>query len=94
MRARTAAPAAALVHVTVTAPVAVLKAGPWQLYGDRHRIHLTPVARRSCLDCRGAGGRGADGENPEMAACGCWSHRRALRIWLLPTPAWPDEPPF
>ncbi|MFD3976208.1 hypothetical protein [Streptomyces cyaneofuscatus] len=79
--------AAAAVPVALAAAAAVLKAGRWQLYADRH-------PRRSCPDCRGKGGRWAGGPFPEMEACGCWSNRRELRIRLLPVPAWPDEPPF
>lgn len=94
MRARTALLVAAAVPVTVAAAAAALKAGHWDLYADRHRIHLTPVARRSCPGCRGAGGWWVGGPFPEMEACGCWSERRELRIRLLPVPAWPDEPPF
>ncbi|MEV8605999.1 hypothetical protein AB0465_39740 [Streptomyces griseoviridis] len=94
MRARTAALLAAAVPVTVAAAAAVLKAGHWELYADRHRIRFTPVARRSCPHCRGAGGWWVGGPFPEMDACGCWSNRRELRIRLLPVPAWPDEPPF
>ncbi|MEU4181477.1 hypothetical protein [Streptomyces sp. NPDC026589] len=94
MRARTALLVAAAVPVTVVAAAAVLKASHWKLYADRHRIHLTPVARRSCPDCRGAGGWWVDGPYPETEACGCWSERRELRIRLLPVPAWPDEEPF
>lgn len=94
MRTRTAALLAAAVPVTVAAAAAVLKAGRWELYADRHRIHFTPVARRSCPHCRGAGGWWVDGANPEMEACGCWSNRPELRIRILPVPAWPDEPPF
>lgn len=94
MRARTAVLVAAAVPVAVAAAAAVLKAGHWELYADRHRIHLTPVARRSCSDCRGAGGWWTGGANPEMEACGCWSNRRELRIRLLPLPATADEPPF
>ncbi|WTG38649.1 hypothetical protein OHA66_37925 (plasmid) [Streptomyces anulatus] len=95
MRARTALLVAAAVPVTLAAAAAAaLKAGHWKLHADRHRIHLTPVARRSCPDCRGAGGWWVDGPNPETEACGCWSERRELRIRLLPIPAWPDEPPF
>lgn len=94
MRARTAALVAAAVPATVAAAAAVLEAGHWQLYADRHRIHLTPVARRSCPDCRGAGGCWVGGANLEMEACGCWSNRRELRIRLLPLPATAYEPPF
>ncbi|WP_314416158.1 hypothetical protein [Streptomyces sp. DSM 40484] len=94
MRARTAALLVAAVPVTVAAAIVVLKAGCWQLYADRHRIHVTPVARRSCPNCRGAGGRWTGGPFPEMEACGCWSDRPELRIPLLPIPARPDEPPL
>lgn len=94
MRARTALLVAAAVPITVAAATAVLKANRWRLYADRHRIHLAPVACRSCPDCRGAGGWWVDGPNPEMEACGCWSERRELCIQLLPVPAWPDEEPF
>ncbi|MCX4971000.1 hypothetical protein OHA98_41030 [Streptomyces sp. NBC_00654] len=94
MRARTAALVAAAVPVTVAAAAAVLKAGHWTLYADRHRIHLTPAARRSCPDCRGAGGRWTSGLFPEMQACDCWANRRELRIRLLPLPATAYEPPF
>ncbi|MFJ9530493.1 hypothetical protein [Streptomyces cyaneofuscatus] len=86
--------AAAAVPVALAAAAAVLKAGRWQLYADRHRLHITPVARRSCPDCRGEGGWWAGGPFPEMEACGCWSERCELHIRLLPVPAWPDEPPF
>ncbi|MFK0120789.1 hypothetical protein [Streptomyces sp. NPDC090994] len=94
MRLRTAVLAAAAVPVTVAAAAAALKAGHWKVHADRHRIELTPQPRRSCPDCRGAGGWWVDGANPEMEACGCWSDRPELRIRLLPVPAWPDEPPF
>ncbi|WP_409239377.1 hypothetical protein [Streptomyces sp. PA5.6] len=95
MRARSAALVAAAVPVTVAAAAAaVLEAGHWQLSADRHRIRLTPIARRSCPDCRGAGGRWTGDPFPLMEACGCWSDRRELRIRLLPVPNWPDEPPF
>lgn len=94
MRIRTVALVAAAAPVTVAAAAAVLKAGRWQLYADRHRIHLTPVARRSCPDCRGTGGWWVGGPFPEMEACDCWATRRELRIRLLPVPAWPDGPPF
>ncbi|MFJ9188462.1 hypothetical protein ACIRQO_36095 [Streptomyces anulatus] len=94
MRARTALLVAAAVPVALAAATAILKANCWLLYADRHRIHLTPVARRSCPDCRGAGGWWVDGPFPEMEACGCWSERRELLIRLLPLPAPADEPPF
>ncbi|MGW1947353.1 hypothetical protein ACWCRC_23885 [Streptomyces sp. NPDC001940] len=55
---------------------------------------LKPQPRRSCPDCRGAGGWWVGGANPEMEACDCWATRRQLRIRLLPVPAWPDGPPF
>ncbi|MFC9622067.1 hypothetical protein ACFTXM_19430 [Streptomyces sp. NPDC056930] len=93
MRARTAVLVAAAMLVTVAA-AAVLEAGHWRLYADRHRIELKPRPRRSCPDCRGAGGWWVGGPFPEMEACGCWTHRRELRVRLLPIPAWPDEPPF
>ncbi|MFJ4865968.1 hypothetical protein [Streptomyces sp. NPDC088748] len=93
LRARTAVLVAAAVLVTVAA-AAVLEAGPWRLSADRHRIELKPRPRRSCPDCRGAGGWWTGGPFPEMEACGCWSERRELRVRLLPVPAWPDEPPF
>ncbi|WP_449337157.1 hypothetical protein [Streptomyces griseus] len=86
--------AAAAVPLALAAATAVLKASHWKLYADRHRIHLTPYPRRSCPDCRGAGGWWADGPFPEMEACGCWYERRELRIRLLPLPAPADEPPF
>ncbi|MFF0386862.1 hypothetical protein [Streptomyces sp. NPDC004286] len=85
---------AVVLAAAVPALVLAMAAGRWRLYADRHRIELTPRPRRSCPDCRGAGGRWSDGANPEMDACGCWTHRRALRIRLLPVPARPDEPPF
>ncbi|MFE5900931.1 hypothetical protein ACFQ67_26450 [Streptomyces sp. NPDC056488] len=94
MRARTGVLAAVVVPVAVTAAAAVLKSGRWRLYVDRHRIELQPRPRRSCPDCRGAGGWWVDGANPEMEACSCWTTRRELRVRLLPVPAWPDEPPF
>ncbi|MFF0337908.1 hypothetical protein ACFYUM_35625 [Streptomyces fimicarius] len=94
MRARTAALLAVAVPVTVAVAAAVIEAGHWRLYADRHRITLSPRPRRSCPDCRGAGGWWVDGANPEMEACSCWTPRRELRVRLLPVPAWPDEPPF
>ena len=94
MRVRTAVLVAAAVPVMVAAAAAVLEAGRWRLYADRHRIELTPRPRRSCPDCRGAGGWWVDGANPEMEACGCWATRRELRIRFQPVAAWPDEPPF
>lgn len=94
MRARTAVLVAAVVPVTLAAAAAVLRAGRWQLYADRHRIELSPRARRRCPRCHGAGGWWVGGANPEMEPCGCWSDRRELRIRLLPSPGFPDEPPF
>ncbi|MET9466584.1 hypothetical protein ABZY44_17605 [Streptomyces sp. NPDC006544] len=94
MRVRTAVLIVAAVPVTVAAAAAAHKAGHWDLYAARHRIHLTPVARRSCADCRGEGGWWVGGANPEMEVCSCWSGGRELRIRLLPASAWPDEPPF
>ncbi|MCT9094199.1 hypothetical protein N4G70_35970 [Streptomyces sp. ASQP_92] len=70
-----------------------LEAGHRRLYADRHRIELKPRPRRSCPDCRGAGGWWTSGPFLEMEACGCWSERRELRVRLLPVAAW-DEPPF
>ncbi|MEU0102922.1 hypothetical protein [Streptomyces sp. NPDC006267] len=86
--------AAAAVPLALAAATAVLKAGRWKVYADRHRIHLTPYPRRSCPHCLGAGGWWTGGPFPEMGACGCWSERRELRIRLLPLPAPADEPPF
>ncbi|MFJ9478825.1 hypothetical protein ACIRRI_28035 [Streptomyces mirabilis] len=86
---------AAAVPLAAATAAAALRAGHWWLYADRHRIELKPQTRRSCPDCRGAGGWWVGGANPEMEACGCWSDRRELRVRLLPVPAWPDnEPPF
>ncbi|MGA5564289.1 hypothetical protein ACPCUV_24430 [Streptomyces platensis] len=84
----------AAVPVAVATATAVLKAGNWVLFVDRHRIELIPKARRSCSRCHGEGGWWVGGAFPEMEACGCWSDRRELRIRLLPIPAWRDEPPF
>ncbi|MFC0602244.1 hypothetical protein [Streptomyces palmae] len=84
----------AAVPVAAATAAAVLKAGHWELYADRHRIELKPQPRRSCPDCRGAGAWWVDGANPEMEACGCWTSRRELRIRLLPFSDWPGEPPF
>ncbi|MCZ1012675.1 hypothetical protein [Streptomyces lydicus] len=84
----------AALPVAVATATAVLKAGHWRLYADRHRIELKPQPRRSCPDCRGDGGWWVGGANPEMEACSCWAYRRELCIRLLPFPAWPDEPPF
>lgn len=94
MRTRTAVLLAAAVPVTVTAAAAVLKAGRWQLYVDRHRIELSPAARRDCRRCHGDGGWWIGGPNPEMEACPCWADRRELRIRLLRCAPFPDEPPF
>ncbi|GAA3381154.1 hypothetical protein GCM10020367_71320 [Streptomyces sannanensis] len=95
MRTRTVVLLAAAVPAVVAAAAVALKAGHWRLYADRHRITLSPRPRRSCPDCRGAGGWRVGGAHPQMEACGCWSDRRELRVRLLPVPAWPDnEPPF
>ncbi|MGW5930588.1 hypothetical protein ACWF2L_30820 [Streptomyces anulatus] len=94
MRSRTALLVAAAVPVTLAAAAVILKANCWRLYADRHRIHLTPAARRSCPDCRGAGGWWTGGPFPEMEACGCWSERPELHIRLLPIPDRSDGPPF
>ncbi|MGN5392465.1 hypothetical protein [Streptomyces sp. JL7001] len=91
LRTRTAVLVAAAVLATAAA---VLEAGHWRLSADRHRIELTPRFRRSCPDCRGAGGWWTGGPFPEMEACSCWTDRRELCVRLLPIPAWPDEPPF
>lgn len=85
---------AAVVPLAAATAATVLKAGRWQLHADRHRITLSPRPRRSCSDCRGAGGRWVGGAAPEMEACPCWSDRRELRVRLLPLPTRPDEPPF
>jgi hypothetical protein len=83
------------VPLAAATVAAALRVSHLKLYADRHRIELTPRPRRSCPDCRGAGGWWAGGANPEMEACGCWSDRRELRVRLLPVAAWPDnEPPF
>ncbi|WNI34391.1 hypothetical protein [Streptomyces sp. ITFR-6] len=92
-RLRAAFLLAAALPLTATTAAVVLKARHLTLYADRHRIHLTPVARRSCPDCRGEGGWWTGGPFPETETCGCWSERRELRIRLLPVPAW-NEPPF
>ncbi|MFD3484927.1 hypothetical protein [Streptomyces sp. NPDC058665] len=86
---------AAAVPLAAATAAAVLKASHLKLYADRHRINLSPVARRSCPDCRGAGSWWTGGAFPEMEACGCWSDRRELRVQLLPiqTRIY-DEPPF
>ncbi|MEI7029655.1 hypothetical protein [Streptomyces pratensis] len=94
MRPRTAVLLAVVVPASVGTAAAALKADHWRLHADRHRITLSPQPRRSCPDCRGAGGWWTGGPFPEMEACGCWSEGRELRIRLLPVPAWPDEEPF
>ncbi|MEV8529000.1 hypothetical protein AB0451_33420 [Streptomyces sp. NPDC052000] len=93
MRARTAVLVAAAVLVTVAAG-AVPEAGHWRLYAERHRIELRPRPRRSCPDCRAAGGWWVGGLFPEMEACGCWTDRRELSVRLRAVPDWPDEPSF
>ncbi|MGW5803415.1 hypothetical protein ACWFQ7_29400 [Streptomyces bacillaris] len=92
MRPHTAVLLAVVVPASVGTAAAILKAGHWRLHADRHHITLSPHPRRSCPDCRCAGGWWTGGPFPEMEACGCWSER--LRIRLLPVPAWPDEEPF
>lgn len=82
MRTRTGVLLAAAVPVTVAAAAAVLKAGHWQLYADRHRIHLTPVARRSCPDCRGAGGWWVGPGAAINASTHAAIDRGALLLWL------------
>ena len=94
MRARTVALVAAAMPGTLAVAAAVLKAGHWQLYADRHRIELLPRPRRRCPHCHGAGGWWVGGANPETEACGCWSDRRELRIRLLPIPSQPYDNPF
>ncbi len=94
MHTRTAVLLAVAVPALVAATDVVLKAGHWRLYADRHRIELQPQPRRSCPDCRGAGGWWDGGANSQMEACDCWATRRELSVRLLPVPAWPDEPPF
>ncbi|WP_329595889.1 hypothetical protein OG195_44795 (plasmid) [Streptomyces sp. NBC_01362] len=84
----------AAVPLAAATAAAVLKAGRWELHADLHRIHLTPLPRRSCPDCRGRGGWWVGGANPEMEACPCWAGRRELCVRLLPLPAPADEPPF
>ncbi|WP_052744362.1 hypothetical protein [Streptomyces odonnellii] len=85
---------AAAVPRTAATATAVLRASHLKLYADRHRIELKPQPRRSCPDCRGAGGWWVGGAIPEMEARGCWMNRRELRVRLLPLPAWPDDAPF
>ncbi|MFD4543565.1 hypothetical protein [Streptomyces bauhiniae] len=84
-----------IVFLAAAVPALVLAAaaGRWRLYADRHRIELTPRPRRSCPACRCAGGWWTGGAFPEMEACGCWAHRRELRVRLLPIPAL-NGPPF
>lgn len=93
-RLRAALLVAAVVPLAVATAAAALRASHLKLYTDRHHIELKPQPRRSCPDCRGAGGWWADGANPEMEACGCWANRPELSARLLPVPAWPTEPPF
>ncbi|MYW08593.1 hypothetical protein GT034_09595 [Streptomyces sp. SID2563] len=94
MRIRTACLLAAIPVTVAAAAVATLKASHLRLHADRHHIALQPRPRRSCPDCRGAGGWWTGGPDPEMAACGCWSERRELRIQLRAVSAWPEEPPL
>ncbi|MFD5510768.1 hypothetical protein ACFWIB_23770 [Streptomyces sp. NPDC127051] len=84
---------AAAVPLTAVTAAALLKALHLKLHADPHRIEITAQPRPNCPHCHGEGGWWTGGTFPEMEACGCWSHRRELRIRLLPIPAW-DEPPF
>ncbi|MFI1004921.1 hypothetical protein ACIP10_36075 [Streptomyces galbus] len=90
---RTLLLATAAVPLAVVTAAAALKVGHLKLYADRHRIEITARPRSGCPRCHGRGGWWAGGAFPEMEACGCWAGRRALRIRLLPTPAW-NEPPL
>ncbi|MFG2716418.1 hypothetical protein ACGFX2_38745 [Streptomyces goshikiensis] len=92
-RRRAALLIATVVPLTAATAAAVLKAGHLKLHADRHRVEITALPLPNCPYCHGEGGWWTGGAFPEMEACGCWSHRRELRIWLLPIPAW-DEPPF
>ncbi|MEV6131949.1 hypothetical protein AB0M05_35050 [Streptomyces violaceusniger] len=93
MTARRVALLLAVVPAAAVTTAAVLKAGHFKLYADRHRIEITARPRPNCPHCHGEGGWWTGGAFPEMEACGCWSDRHTLRIRLLPVPAW-DEPPF
>ncbi|MFI2031899.1 hypothetical protein [Streptomyces buecherae] len=84
---------AAAVPLALATAATALKVGHRRLHVDRHRIQLTPQPRRSCPDCRGAGGWWVDGPHPEMEACPCWASRRELRL-RLPAASGLDEPPF
>ncbi|MET8820493.1 hypothetical protein [Streptomyces rochei] len=84
---------AAVVPLAAATAAAALRASPFKLYADRHRIEITARPRPGCPRCHGEGGWWAGGALPEKEACGCWSDRRELRIRLLPAPAW-NEPPF
>ncbi|MFE7574689.1 hypothetical protein ACFU5Z_08125 [Streptomyces sp. NPDC057521] len=92
-RLRTVMLLAAAVPLTAATAAAALRAGHLKLYADRHRIEITARPRPGCPHCHGEGGWWTGGTFPEMAACGCWSDRREIRIRLLPVPAW-NEPPF
>ncbi|ASY37069.1 MULTISPECIES: hypothetical protein [unclassified Streptomyces] len=85
---------AAAVPLAAATAAAALKAGHWRLHADRHRIELTPRLRRTCPDCRGAGGWWVGGADPDMEACRCWANSPPLRLRLLPVPAWPDGSPL
>ncbi|MFE4416012.1 hypothetical protein ACIQFZ_41375 [Streptomyces sp. NPDC093064] len=52
------------VPAAVGVAVLALKAGRWQLHADWHCIELTPRPRRSCRQCRGAGGWWTGGPSP------------------------------
>ncbi|MEV7617034.1 hypothetical protein [Streptomyces sp. NPDC089799] len=84
---------AAAVPLAAATAAAARKASHLALHADRHRIEITARPRPDCPRCHGEGGWWVGGAFPEMEACGCWAHRRELRIRLWPVPAW-DEPPF
>ncbi|MFB0620318.1 hypothetical protein [Streptomyces sp. AGS-58] len=89
-RLRAALLIAAAVPLAAATAAAVLKAGHWRLHADRHRIELTPQPRRSCPDCRDAGGWGSTARTRR------WRRAAAGRTGAncasaLPVPAWPDN---
>ncbi|MEU6867770.1 hypothetical protein ABZ924_31815 [Streptomyces sp. NPDC046876] len=92
-RLRTTLLLAAAIPLAAVTAAAALKASHLALYADRHRIEITARPRPNCPRCQGEGGWWTGGAFPEMEACGCWAHRRELRLKLLPVSAW-DEPPF
>ncbi|MFD9396493.1 hypothetical protein ACFWBB_38860 [Streptomyces sp. NPDC060000] len=81
MRVQTTFVVAAAVPVTVAAAAAVLEAGRWRLYADRHRIELKPRPRRSCPDCRGAGGWWVGG--PKTTIANTWPASQVLSLDAL-----------